>query len=162
MRHKTFSPKAGEIERNWWVVDARGETLGRLASQIALYLRGKHKPTFSPHMDMGDYVIVLNADKFHVTGRRREQKIYYRHSGYPGGVKKLTLRQQLQNNPDRAIYLAVRGMMPKNSLGRQMLKKLKVYTGSEHPHEAQQPQPLPLERFGTPETTEPEAEKSEE
>lgn len=154
MRHKTFSPTPDDIQRDWWVVDARGETLGRLATQIAHYLRGKHKPTYAPHMDMGDYVIVLNCDKIHVTGRRLDQKMYYRHSQYPGGLRKITLRDQLQKYPDRVIYEAVKGMLPKNRLGRQMLKKLRIYTGDDHPHEAQQPKPLNLERVGG-------AEKSE-
>jgi large subunit ribosomal protein L13 len=117
-------------------------TLGRLASRIALILRGKHKPTYAPHMDMGDFVIVINAAKIHVTGNRLDDKIYYRHSGYPGGLKDLTMRQMMKRSPERVVELAVKGMLPKGSLGRKMGKKLKVYAGAEHPHEAQNPQVL--------------------
>ncbi|NDJ86821.1 MAG: 50S ribosomal protein L13 [Chloroflexi bacterium] len=144
MRHKTFSPTPEDVQREWWVVDAQGQTLGRMASRIAMVLRGKNKSTFAPHMDMGDFVVVINAEKIHVTGRRLDQKIYYRHSGYPGGMRQLTLRQMLEKHPERVIEIAVRGMLPKNRLGRQMLKKLKVYAGDAHPHEAQQPKPLEL------------------
>ncbi len=144
MKQRTFSPTPADIQREWWVVDAQGQTLGRLASRIATILRGKHKPSFSPHMDMGDFVIVINSEKIHVTGRRLDQKIYYRHSGYPGGLRKLTLRQMLDKQPERVLELAVRGMLPKNRLGRQMFKKLRVYTGDTHPHEAQQPKELEL------------------
>ncbi|MCA9963019.1 MAG: 50S ribosomal protein L13 [Anaerolineales bacterium] len=136
---KTFVTKPAEVDRSWYVVDAEGQTLGRLASKIAAVLRGKHKPIYSPSVDCGDYVIVLNADKIHVTGRRMEQKRYYRHSGYPGGLTEISLRDQLQQYPVRPIEAAVKGMLPKNKLGRKMFKKLKVYAGSEHPHEAQQP-----------------------
>lgn len=136
---KTFVTKPAEVEHSWYVVDAEGQTLGRLASKIAAVLRGKHKPIYSPSVDCGDYVIVLNADKIHVTGRRLDQKRYYRHSGYPGGLTEISLRDQLQQYPVRPIELAVRGMLPKNKLGRKMFKKLKVYAGSEHPHVAQQP-----------------------
>lgn len=139
---KTYVTKPAEIERNWYVVDAEDQTLGRLASQIATVLRGKHKPIYSPAVDAGDFVVVVNAEKIAVTGRRMEQKRYYRHSQYPGGLRELTLRQQLDKHPDRVITLAVKGMLPKNTLGRGMLKKLKVYAGPDHPHEAQQPQPL--------------------
>lgn len=138
---KTYVTKPAEVERTWYVVDAEGQTLGRLASSIAKVLRGKHKPTYSPSVDTGDYVIVLNADKIEVTGRRLDQKKYYRHSLYIGGLSEITLRDQLKKHPERAIQLAVRGMLPKNALGRKMFKKLKVYAGAEHPHEAQQPQP---------------------
>jgi large subunit ribosomal protein L13 len=124
------------------VVDAEGQTLGRLASRIASVLRGKHKPQYSPAVDVGDYVIVVNADKIRVTGRKMEQKMYYRHSGYPGGLTEITLADQLERYPNRVIHAAVRGMLPRNRLGRNMLKKLKVYAGPEHPHEAQQPKPL--------------------
>lgn len=139
MQQKTYTPKAEDIQRNWYVVDAKDQTLGRLASRIAILLRGKHKPTFAPHMDMGDYVIVINCDKIRVTGRKLDQKIYYHHSNHPGGIKSRTLREQLKTYPDRVIFAAVRGMLPKNSLGRQMIKKLKIYAGDTHPHQAQQP-----------------------
>lgn len=142
MPFKTFSPTPEDQKRDWWIIDAQGMTLGRLASRVALILRGKHKPTYAPHMDMGDYVIIINASKIHVTGNRLDEKIYYRHSGYPSGLKDLTLRQMMNRNPERVIELAVKGMLPKGSLGRQMGKKLKVYAGSEHPHEAQNPQVL--------------------
>ncbi|MDX1414593.1 MAG: 50S ribosomal protein L13 [Candidatus Promineifilaceae bacterium] len=141
---KTYVTKPAEIERKWYVVDAEGQTLGRLASKIAVVLRGKHKPVYSPSVDCGDYVIVLNADKIAATGQRMEQKTYYRHSGYPGGIRSITLREQLEKYPTRPVELAVRGMLPKNKLGRKMLRKLKVYAGSEHPHEAQQPVILEL------------------
>lgn len=141
MPFKTFSPTPKDVAREWWVIDAQGLTLGRLASQIAILLRGKHKVTFAPHMDMGDYVVVVNIDKIHVTGNRLEQKTYYRHSGYPGGLKSLTLRQMLEKHPERVLQIAVKGMLPKNSLGRAMAKKLKVYAGAEHPHAAQNPKP---------------------
>jgi large subunit ribosomal protein L13 len=126
------------------VVDAAGQTLGRMATRIATILRGKHKPMFTPHMDCGDHVIVINAGKIQVTGKRLDQKVYYRHSGYPGGLKSITLRNQLQKHPTRAIQIAVRGMLPKNRLGRQMIKKLRVYASDTHPHEAQQPKVLEL------------------
>ncbi len=141
---RTFSAKPHEIEREWFVVDATGMTLGRLASRIATILRGKHKPIYTPHVDCGDFVIVVNADKIHVTGRKLDQKMYYRHSGYPGGLKQISLRDQLDKHPERVIRLAVRGMLPKNRLGRQMIKKLKVYAEPDHPHQAQQPKPLEL------------------
>ena len=141
---KTFSAKAEDIERKWFVVDAQGQTLGRLATRIATVLRGKHKPVYTPHVDCGDYVIVVNADKIHVTGQKLEQKTYYRHSGYPGGLRQVSLRRQLQVHPDRVIEAAVRGMLPHNRLGRKMFKKLKIYAGPTHPHEAQQPTALEL------------------
>lgn len=141
---KTYVTKPAEIERAWYVVDAEGQTLGRLASSVATILRGKHKPTYSPAVDCGDFVVVINADKVAVTGRRLEQKKYYRHSLYIGGLKEISLRDQLQQHPERVIESAVRGMLPKNALGRKMFKKLKVYAGDEHPHQAQQPQPLEL------------------
>jgi len=141
---RTYSAKASDIQREWWVVDAAGQTLGRMATRIATILRGKHKPMFTPHMDCGDHVIVINAGKIQVTGKRLDQKVYYRHSGYPGGLKSITLRDQLQKHPTRAIQLAVRGMLPKNRLGRQMIKKLRVYASNTHPHEAQQPKVLEL------------------
>ncbi|MBC7234116.1 MAG: 50S ribosomal protein L13 [Chloroflexi bacterium] len=141
---KTYAMKAGEIERKWYVVDATGKTLGRLATQIARILRGKHKPGFTPYLDNGDYVIVINADKIQVTGRKLDTKYYYRYSGHLGGLKSVVLREQLKKHPDRVIVSAVRGMLPKNRLGRAMIKKLKVYAGDKHPHQAQQPEPLEL------------------
>jgi large subunit ribosomal protein L13 len=136
--------KPEDIERSWYVVDASGQTLGRLASEVAQVIRGKHKPIFSPSIDVGDYVIVVNAEKIHVTGRKLDQKMYYRHSGYPGGIKEMTLGRMLEEHPTRVIELAVKGMLPKNKLGRKMIKKLKVYAGSEHPHQAQQPEAMEL------------------
>lgn len=136
---KTFVTKPAEVERSWYVIDAEGQTLGRLATQIAVLLRGKHKPIYSPSVDCGDYVVVINAEKIKVTGRRLDQKKYYRHSGYPGGLSEITLRDQLDKFPTRVIEAAVRGMLPKNKLGRKMFKKLKAYAGPEHPHQAQQP-----------------------
>ena len=142
---KTFSAKNEEIEREWYVVDATGLTLGRMATQIATILRGKHKPIFTPHVDCGDFVIVVNAEKIHVTGNRLDDKMYHHHSGYPGGLTSRTLRQMLDRQPEQVIELAVKRMLPKNNLGRHMLKKLRVYAGPEHPHDAQQPKPLELE-----------------
>jgi len=139
---KTYVTKPSEVEREWFVVDAEGKTLGRLATEIARRLCGKHKPRYSPDADVGDYVIVINAEKVRVTGRKLEQKVYYRHSGYPGGLKEITLRQQLVKHPTRVIEHAVRGMLPKNTLGRRMFRKLKVYAGPNHPHQAQRPRPL--------------------
>lgn len=144
MRIKTYTPKPADIEREWYVVDAKDQTLGRLATQIAVLLRGKHKPIFSPHMDVGDFVIVVNADKIRVTGNKLETKFYYRHSGYPGGLTAISLRDQLARHPDRVIRSAVRGMLPKNSLGRRQLKKLKIYAAPTHPHEAQRPKTYEL------------------
>ena len=141
---RTYSATPSTIEHEWFVVDASGQTLGRLATGIASILRGKHKPTYTPHMDCGDFIIVVNADKVRVTGRKMDQKIYYRHSGYQSGLKEISLRDQLQKHPDRVIRLAVRGMLPKNRLGRQMIKKLKIYASPDHPHQAQQPKPLEL------------------
>ncbi|MBN1811243.1 MAG: 50S ribosomal protein L13 [Anaerolineae bacterium] len=141
---KTYVTKEEDGQRDWYVVDARGQTLGRLATQVARVLRGKHKPAYSPSVDTGDCVIVVNAEKLHVTGRKLDQKIYYQHSGYPGGLKEITLRNLLQKHPTQAVEHAVRGMLPKNRLGRQMFKHLKVYAGPEHPHAAQQPKPLEL------------------
>ena len=137
---KTYIAKEIDIERTWWVVDATDQILGRLSTQIATRLRGKHKPNFTPHVDCGDYVIVINAEKVRVTGNKMEQKMYHRHSGYPGGLTSITLGDQLEKHPERVISSAVRGMLPKNRLGRRIRAKLKVYAGSEHPHEAQQPQ----------------------
>ena len=141
---RTFTQKQEEIERNWYIVDAEGETLGRLASRIAPILKGKHKPVYTPHLDCGDYVIIVNAEKVRVTGRKMDQKLYYRHSGYPGGLRSISLRDQLAKHPERVLQAAIRGMLPKNKLGRRMLKKLKVYAGDSHPHQAQQPRPLEL------------------
>jgi large subunit ribosomal protein L13 len=139
---RTYSTRPSEIERRWFVVDAEGRTLGRLATRVATILKGKHKPEYAPHLDVGDFVVVLNAEKIHVTGGKLDKKIYYRHSGYPGGLSEMTLREQLAKHPTRAVELAVRGMLPKNRLGRRMLRKLKVYAGTEHPHSAQKPEPL--------------------
>jgi large subunit ribosomal protein L13 len=141
---RTYVTKPEDIQRDWYVVDATGQTLGRLASKVAQLVRGKHKPVYSPSADVGDYVIVINADKVHVTGRKLDQKMYYRHSGYPGGLKEVSLRTMLEEHPTRVVEHAVRGMLPKNRLGRAMFKKLKVYAGPDHPHEAQQPKPLEL------------------
>ncbi len=141
---KTISAREQDIQREWLVFDAQGQTLGRLATRVATILRGKHKPIFTPHVDCGDYVIIVNAEKIHVTGQKMTQKKYYRHSGYPGGLKEISLRDQLQKFPERVIELAVRGMLPKNRLGRRMFKKLKVYPGPNHPHEAQQPKLIEL------------------
>ena len=139
---KTYVTTPEDVDRQWFVVDAEGKTLGRLATEIARVLRGKHKPVYSPAQDVGDYVIVVNAEKVWVTGRKLDQKFYYRYSGYPGGLKQISLRDQLAKHPERVIEHAVRGMLPKNALGRRMFKKLKVYAGPEHPHYAQQPQLL--------------------
>jgi large subunit ribosomal protein L13 len=140
----TKSAKEQDIQRDWYVIDAQGQTLGRLATRVATILRGKNKPLYTPHLDCGDYVVVVNAEKVHVTGQKMTQKKYYRHSGYPGGLREVTLRDQLQKFPNRVIEAAVRGMLPKNRLGRQMFKKLKVYAGPNHPHQAQQPKPMEL------------------
>jgi len=142
---KTYSAKPGEVAREWYVVDATGLTLGRLATQIADTLRGKRKPQYTPHVDTGDFVVVVNAEKIAVTGNKLDQKRYYRHSGYPGGLKSRTLREQLDRRPTEVIRTAVKGMLPKNRLARQQLTKLKVYAGPEHPHSAQNPRPLNLE-----------------
>jgi large subunit ribosomal protein L13 len=144
MRIKTFVTKPTDVEHHWWVVDAEGQTLGRLASKIAPYLTGKNKPIYAPNIDTGDYVIVINCEKVAVTGNRLDEKTYYRHSGYPGGLTETKLRNQLARHPDRVIKSAVKGMLPKNALGRNMLKKLKIYVGGEHPHAAQNPEKLEL------------------
>jgi large subunit ribosomal protein L13 len=141
---KTYTPKATEIDRKWWVVDAEGKVLGRLASEVAQVLRGKHKPMFTPHLDTGDYVVVVNAEKVRLTGKKAEQKTYFRHSGYMGGDKHIPFERMLAEHPERVIELAVKGMLPKNNLGRLIRKKLKVYAGPEHPHEAQQPENLEI------------------
>jgi large subunit ribosomal protein L13 len=141
---KTYSVKAGEIQREWFVVDARDQVLGRLATRIATVLKGKHKPTYSTHLDVGDYVIVVNAAEVRLTGRKADQKEYFRHSGYMGGERMIPFRTMLAKRPERVIELAVKGMLPKNALGRQQLRKLKVYAGPEHPHAAQTPRELEL------------------
>jgi large subunit ribosomal protein L13 len=134
---KTYSPKAKDIEREWWVIDAADKTLGRIATQVANLLMGKHKPIYAPHIDTGDYVVVINAAKVKVTGQKAEQKIYYRYSGYPGGLKSPSFKELFSKDPSRVMELAVKGMLPNNRLGRAMFKKLKVYSGNEHPHQAQ-------------------------
>ena len=136
---KTYTPRAGEIERRWWLVDAENQVLGRLATRIATVLRGKHKAAFTPHLDTGDFVVVVNADKVRLTGRKPENKMYFRHSGYMGGEKFTPFSRMIEKHPERVIELAVKGMLPKNNLGRLMRKKLKIYAGPAHPHEAQQP-----------------------
>ena len=141
---RTYTPKAGEVTREWLVIDATDVVLGRLASHAAALLRGKHKPTFANHVDTGDFVIIVNADKVALTGQKLQKKLAYRHSGYPGGLKSVTYEELLEKNPVRAVEKAVRGMLPKNSLGRQQLSKLKVYAGAEHPHAAQQPKAYTL------------------
>jgi len=141
---KTFVAKEQDVVKKWYLVDAEDKILGRLASQIAFRLRGKHKPIFTPHADTGDFIVVVNAEKVSMTGRKWEQKAYYRHSGYQGGLKTTTAREMLQKKPEDILRLAVRRMLPKNSLGRRQFKKLKVYVGPEHPHEAQQPEKLEI------------------
>ncbi|SJZ99015.1 50S ribosomal protein L13 [Selenihalanaerobacter shriftii] len=140
----TYMANPNKIERNWLIVDAEGKTLGRLASEIATVLRGKHKPIYTPNVDTGDYVIVVNAEKIKLTGKKLQQKMYHKHSGYPGGLKSMTYDELLSKHPERVMKLAVKGMLPKNKLGRKMLKKLKIYAGSEHPHEAQEPKELDI------------------
>lgn len=141
---KTFSAKPHEVERDWYLIDAEGKTLGRMCTEIARRLRGKHKPVFTPHVDTGDYIVVVNAEKIHVTGKKLQDKMYHRFTGYIGNLKSETLGQALERHPERVIEIGVKGMMPKNPLGRAMFRKLKVYKGSEHPHEAQQPKPLDI------------------
>lgn len=140
----TYMAKASEIERKWYVIDAEGKTLGRLASEVASILRGKHKPTFTPHVDTGDHVILINAEKIELTGKKLTDKKYYRHTGYAGGLKTRTALEMRTNYPEKMLELAIKGMLPKGSLGRQMFKKLHVYAGPEHPHQAQQPQTYEL------------------
>lgn len=142
---KTYMAKAEDVKRKWFVVDAAGKPLGRLASEVAIIIRGKHKAEYTPHVDVGDYVIVLNADKVVLTGKKLDQKVHKRYSGYPGGLKEIKYRKFLADRPERVIELAVKGMLPKNSLGRAMAKKLKVYKGSKHNHEAQMPEELKLD-----------------
>ncbi len=141
---KTFLPKADDIQRKWYVVDANDKVLGRLATQIATRLRGKHKPIFTPHLDTGDFIIVINAKKVRLTGKKMDDKLYYRHTGYMGGLKVTNARKMLEKKPEEVIRLAVKRMLPKNRLGRQQLKKLKIYAGSDHPHQAQLPEPLQI------------------
>jgi large subunit ribosomal protein L13 len=136
---RTYTPKPAEVERQWHIIDATDIVLGRLASHVAILLRGKHKPTFANHVDTGDFVVIINAEKVALTGKKLEQKKAYRHSGYPGGLRSVTYGELMDKRPDRAVEKAVKGMLPKNALGRKMIKKLKVYAGSEHPHQAQQP-----------------------
>src|SRR5256885_10928922 len=147
---KTYSPKPEHIERTWYVVDASGQVLGRLASHVAMLLRGKHKPIFAPHMDTGDFVIVVNAEKVALTGTKLADKRVYRHSGYPGGIRSVTYAELLDKHPERLVEGAVRGMLPKNTLGRNMLRKLKVYAGPDHPHQAQQPTPFTITQVAQP------------
>jgi large subunit ribosomal protein L13 len=142
---KTYSAKPGEVTRRWYVVDADGKTLGRLATVIADTLRGKNKPQYTPHVDTGDFVVVVNAERIAVTGAKLDQKRYYRHSGYPGGIRSRTLREQLGRRPEEVLRAAVKGMLPKNRLARQQINKLKIYAGPDHPHQAQAPEPLKLE-----------------
>jgi large subunit ribosomal protein L13 len=141
---RTYTPKADEIERKWWLVDASEKPLGRIATEIARVLRGKHKPIFTPHLDTGDHVVVVNASKVTLTGRKADQKTYFRHSGYMGGERHIPFRRMIRSHPERVVELAVRGMLPKNALGRQIRKKLRVYAGAEHPHQGQQPEPLDI------------------
>ncbi|SHK35366.1 50S ribosomal protein L13 [Paramaledivibacter caminithermalis] len=141
---KSYVAKPNEVERKWYLVDAEGKTLGRLATQVATILRGKHKPTFTPHVDTGDFVIILNAEKVKLTGKKLDQKMYRWHTGYPGGLKERSYRDMINNKPEKVIFSAVKGMLPKNRLGRQMIKKLRVYRGSEHKHQAQQPEVLDI------------------
>ena len=144
---RTFSPKPADVQHDWLVIDATNVVLGRLASHVAALLRGKHKPTFAPHMDMGDHVIILNADKVALTGYKLTQKMAYHHSGYPGGLSATSYENLMENNPVRAVEKAIRGMLPKNTLGREQMSKLKVYAGGEHPHQAQQPKPYTLDQI---------------
>ena len=145
MMKTTVFAKSGSVRGDWFVVDASDKTLGRLATQIAHRLKGKHKAIYSPHVDMGDHIVVLNAEKIHVTGRKLSDKIYYHHTGYIGGIKSIALEKLLKEHPERVIEIAVKGMLPKNTLGRQMFRKLHVFAGAEHPHTAQQPKPLEIQ-----------------
>ncbi|HEU0116377.1 MAG TPA: 50S ribosomal protein L13 [Thermomicrobiales bacterium] len=151
MERRTWSPKGAEahIDKRWYIVDAEGQTLGRLASVVAATLRGKNKPTFAPHMDMGDFVVVVNAEKVALTGKKETQKFYYRHSQYPGGLHKRSVREVRQSHPTRIVEHAVRGMLPKTQLGARQLKKLKIYAGPSHPHESQKPEPIDLRPAGS-------------
>jgi large subunit ribosomal protein L13 len=142
---RTYSAKAGEVRQDWYVVDAAGQVLGRLAAELARRLRGKHKPEFTPHIDTGDYIVVVNADKLRVTGKKAQNKIYYRHSGYPGGIYSTNFAKLHARHPDRVLKLAVKGMLPKGPLGYAMIKKMKIYAGASHPHTAQQPKTLEIQ-----------------
>ncbi len=142
MERRTWSPRAKDVQHDWYIVDAEGKTLGRLATIIASTLRGKNKPTYAPHMDMGDYVVVINAEKIEVTGKKETEKVYSRHSGYPGGLTQVTLRQTRQTHPERIIKAAVQGMLPKSALGQDQMRKLKIYAGADHPHGAHNPKEL--------------------
>lgn len=139
---KTYSAKPGSVKQDWYIVDASGKTLGRLSTEIARRLRGKHKPEYTPHVDTGDFIVVINAEKVAVTGNKAKDKIYYHHTGFPGGIKNISFEKLIDHKPERAIEIAVKGMLPKNPLGRAMFRKLKIYAGAEHPHAAQQPQVL--------------------
>ncbi len=142
---KTLSVRPQDVQHDWYVVDAENQTLGRLAAAVARRLRGKHKPSYTPHVDTGDYIVVVNAEKVRVTGKKNTDKVYYRHSGYPGGIKAARFEEMIEKHPERVIEKAVKGMLPRNPLGRAVFRKLKVYAGSEHPHSAQQPKPLQLQ-----------------
>jgi large subunit ribosomal protein L13 len=144
---RTYTPKPADVERQWHVIDATDVVLGRLASQVATLLRGKHKPIFAPHLDTGDFVIIINADKVALSGKKLEQKKAYRHSGYPGGLRSMSYGDLMEKHPERAVEKAIKGMLPKNTLGRQMFSKLKVYTGPKHPHQAQQPVPYDIKQI---------------
>jgi large subunit ribosomal protein L13 len=141
---RTYTPRGADIERRWYLVDAEGRTLGRLATRIAHVLRGKHKPTYTPHLDMGDHIVVINAGKIRVTGNKAEQKVYYRHTGYPGGIRKTSFGQMMEKHPERILRTAVKGMLPNTPLGRRMFRKLRIYAAGEHGHEAQNPEALDL------------------
>jgi len=141
---KTFSAKPAEVKRDWYIIDATGKTLGRMASEIASRLRGKHKAEYTPHVDTGDYIVVVNADKVHVTGKKFTDKVYYKHTGFPGGIRSMTFEKMMERSPEKIISIAVKGMLPKNPLGRAMFRKLKVYAGPDHRHHAQQPQTLDI------------------
>lgn len=143
---KTYTVKGDYTDRKWYIMDAEGQVLGRMASQIASILRGKHKPVYSPHLDLGDFVIVINAEKIRLSGKKQEQKVYYHHSGYPGGLKAVPFSKMMEKKPERILEKAVKGMLPHNKLGRKMYKKLKIYVGSEHPHKAQQPEKYELKK----------------
>lgn len=141
---KTFSAKPAEVKRDWYIIDATGKTLGRMASEIASRLRGKHKAEYTPHVDTGDYIVVVNAEKVHVTGKKFTDKVYYKHTGFPGGIRSMTFEKMMERSPEKIISIAVKGMLPKNPLGRAMFRKLKVYAGPDHRHHAQQPQTLDI------------------
>ena len=144
LRVRTYTPKVAEITRSWWVVDADGQILGRMASEVARILRGKHKPTFTPHLDCGDHVVIVNAAKVAITSDKAQRKLFYRHSGYPGGLKSETFAEAFSRNPAEVVRRSIKGMLPRNRLGRRMIRKLKVYPGPTHPHQAQKPRPLSL------------------